>query len=84
MSFINSCNYRVLIVVGWVCQSKVPSSIIMNSVSIGHSQADCYSDDHKEEAIVIDYFLYTDTRLRWIAAPTLLLLLSASSGNNDL
>jgi hypothetical protein len=32
---------------------------------------------------VIDYFLYTDTRLCWIAAPTFLLLLNASSGNDD-
>jgi hypothetical protein len=32
MPFINSYNYRVLIVVGWVCQSKVSSSIITNSV----------------------------------------------------
>jgi hypothetical protein len=31
---------------------------------------------------MIDNFLYTDTRLCWILAPTLLLLLSASSGNN--
>jgi hypothetical protein len=29
-----------------------------------------------------DYFLYTDVQLYWIAAPTLLLLLSTSSGNN--
>jgi hypothetical protein len=33
MPFINSCNYRVLIVVGWVCQSKVPSSFVTNGVS---------------------------------------------------
>jgi hypothetical protein len=39
MSFTNSYNYTVLIIVGWVCQSKVPSSIIMNSVSMKHSQA---------------------------------------------
>jgi hypothetical protein len=39
MLFTNSCNYRVLIVVGWVCQSKVPSSIITNNVSVTHSQA---------------------------------------------
>jgi hypothetical protein len=31
---------------------------------------------------MIDYFLYTDARLCWIAAPILLLLLSASSGND--
>jgi hypothetical protein len=42
----------------------------------------CYRDDHKEETIVIGYFLYTDVRLRWIAAPTLFLLPSASSGND--
>jgi hypothetical protein len=42
MSFNNSCNYKVLIVVGWVCQSKVPSSIIMNNVSVRHSQALCW------------------------------------------
>jgi hypothetical protein len=35
-----------------------------------------------EETIVNDYFIYTDTRLRWIAAPTLLPLLNASSGND--
>jgi hypothetical protein len=39
MSFTKCCNYRVLIVVGWVCQSKVPLSIITNSVSVEHSQA---------------------------------------------
>jgi hypothetical protein len=38
----------------------------------------------REEAIMIDYFLYTDARLRWIAPPTLLSLLGASSGNDDL
>jgi hypothetical protein len=37
--FTNSCSYRVLIVVGWVCQNKVPSSIITNGVNVGHSQA---------------------------------------------
>jgi hypothetical protein len=42
MSFTNNCNYRVLIIVGWVCQSKVPSSIITNSVSVRHSQAQCW------------------------------------------
>jgi hypothetical protein len=31
---------------------------------------------------MIDYFLYADARLRWIAIPTLLLLISASSGND--
>jgi hypothetical protein len=29
-----------------------------------------------------DYFLYTNVRLHWIAAPTLLPLLSMSSGND--
>jgi hypothetical protein len=43
----------------------------------------CCYNDHKEETIVIDYFLYSDARLRWIATPTLLPLLSASSGNDD-
>jgi hypothetical protein len=37
MSFTNRCNYRVLIDVWWVFQSKVPTSIIMNSVRVGHS-----------------------------------------------
>jgi hypothetical protein len=32
MSFTNSCNYIVLIVMGWICQSKILSSIITNSV----------------------------------------------------
>jgi hypothetical protein len=32
--------------------------------------------------IVIDYFLYIDVRLHWTIALTLLLLLSASSGND--
>jgi hypothetical protein len=31
-----------------------------------------------------DYLLYTDARLHWIAVLTLLSLLSASSGNDDL
>jgi hypothetical protein len=39
----------------------------------------CYRDDHKEETIVIDYFLYTDVWLHWIAPPTLLSLLNVSS-----
>jgi hypothetical protein len=39
-------------------------------------------DDYEEETIVIDYFIYTDTRLHWITAPTLLLLHCASSGND--
>jgi hypothetical protein len=42
----------------------------------------CYRDNHKEETIVIDYFLYTDMRLCWIAAPTLPLLPCASSGKD--
>jgi hypothetical protein len=33
---------------------------------------------------VIDYFLYTDTRLHLIATPTLVPLLSTSSGSDDL
>jgi hypothetical protein len=37
----------------------------------------------RDETIVIDYFPYIDARLRWIAAPTLLSLLSASSGNDS-
>jgi hypothetical protein len=41
----------------------------------------CCRDDY-EETIVNDYFIYTDTRLRWIAVPTLLPLLNASSGND--
>jgi hypothetical protein len=32
----------------------------------------------------IDYFLYTDAQLHWIAASTHLLLCCASSGNDDL
>jgi hypothetical protein len=43
----------------------------------------CCWETH-EEMIMIDYFLYTDAQLRCIAAPTLLPLLSASSGNDDL
>jgi hypothetical protein len=39
MTFTNSYNHRVLIVVGWICQSEVPSYIITNGVSVGHSQA---------------------------------------------
>jgi hypothetical protein len=31
---------------------------------------------------MIDYFLYTDVLVHWIAALTLLPLLSASSGND--
>jgi hypothetical protein len=42
MPFTNICNYRVLIVAGLVCQSKVPSSIITNSVSVGHSKVWCW------------------------------------------
>jgi hypothetical protein len=33
---------------------------------------------------MIDYYLYTDMRLCWIATLTLLLLLSVSSGNDDM
>jgi hypothetical protein len=40
----------------------------------------CCRDDHEEETIMIDYFLYTDAWLRWIVTPTLLPLVSASSG----
>jgi hypothetical protein len=36
----------------------------------------------RRRTIMIDYFLYSDTRLRWIATSTLLSLLSASSGND--
>jgi predicted Fe-S protein YdhL (DUF1289 family) len=42
----------------------------------------CYRDDHEEETIMNDYFLYTNTQLRWIIAQTLLLLLNVSSGND--
>jgi hypothetical protein len=44
----------------------------------------CYWETREPKMIVIDYFLYTDARLCWITAPTLLSLLSASSGNDDL
>jgi hypothetical protein len=27
----------------------------------------CYWETHEEETIMIDYFLYTDAQLRWIA-----------------
>jgi hypothetical protein len=43
----------------------------------------CYWDDHEEETIVIDYLLYSGVRLHWITTPTLLPLLSASSGNDN-
>jgi hypothetical protein len=39
-------------------------------------------NDHEEETIAIDYHLYTDARLCWIATLTFLPLLSASSGND--
>jgi hypothetical protein len=35
-----------------------------------------------DNMIVNDYFIYTNPRLRWIAAPTLVPLLSVSSDNN--
>jgi hypothetical protein len=58
---------------------------VFAAVLIGYNdRGGCYHNDHKEEAIVIDYFLYTDVRLSWNAAPTLLLLFSASSGNDNL
>jgi hypothetical protein len=41
MSFNNNCNYGVLIVMGWVCQIKVPSSIITNSVRVRNSHSIC-------------------------------------------
>jgi hypothetical protein len=44
----------------------------------------CCRHDHKEEAIVINYFIHIDARQHWIAALTLLPLLSMSSGNDDL
>jgi hypothetical protein len=31
---------------------------------------------------IMDYFVYTNVRLHWIAAPTLIPLFSASSGND--
>jgi hypothetical protein len=43
----------------------------------------CRRDEYKEEAVVIDYLLYTDVGLRWMIAPTLLLH-CASSGNDSL
>jgi hypothetical protein len=42
----------------------------------------CCWDDHEEEMILNDYFLYTDAQLPWIVALTLLLQFSASSGND--
>jgi hypothetical protein len=39
-------------------------------------------DNRKVEPIVIDYFLYTNILLCWIAAPTLIPLFIASSGND--
>jgi hypothetical protein len=44
----------------------------------------CCWDDQEEEMIVIDYFPYTDARLHWITTSPLLLLVSTSSGNDDL
>jgi hypothetical protein len=43
----------------------------------------CCHDNHEEETIVIDCFLYINARLCWIAALTLLSLLSVSSGNDQ-
>jgi hypothetical protein len=44
----------------------------------------CCWEDHEEEMIVINYFVYSHVQLRWISTPTLFLLLSASSSNDDL
>jgi hypothetical protein len=55
---------------------------VVAAALIGYDTWSCYRDDHEEETIVIDYFLYTNVRLRWITAPTLLPLLSVSSGND--
>jgi hypothetical protein len=44
----------------------------------------CCWETHEPKTIMIDYFLYNDVRLHWIADLTLLLLLSASSDNDDL
>jgi hypothetical protein len=51
---------------------------------IGYIRRGSCQADHKEKVIVIDYFLYTDMRQCWIAAPTPLLLLCVSSGSDDL
>jgi hypothetical protein len=52
---------------------------------IGHDdRGGCCCETHEPKMIVIDYFLYTDAQLHWITAPTLVPLLSASSGNDDL
>jgi hypothetical protein len=58
---------------------------VVPTVLIGYNNCEgCYWETCEPKTIVIDYFLYTDARLHWIAAPTLLLLLSVSSGNDDL
>jgi hypothetical protein len=51
-------------------------------VLINYNDGGCCRNDHEDKTIVIDYFLYTDARLHRIAAPTLLPLHCASSGNN--
>jgi hypothetical protein len=55
------------------------------AVLIGYNdRGGCCWETREPKTIVIDYFIYTDVRLGWIAALTLLPLLSASSGNDDL
>jgi hypothetical protein len=63
-----------------MCELRVGAAALIGYDDCGGS----YWDDHEEETIVIDYFFYTDVRLCWIVTSTLLLVLNASSGNDDL
>jgi hypothetical protein len=68
------------------CTCELHGGIVVAAATlIGYDNHGGYCwEAREEETIVIDYFLYTDARLRWIVAPTLLSLLSTCSGNNDL
>jgi hypothetical protein len=55
------------------------------AVLIGYDDHEgCRWETREFEMIMIDYFPYTDAQQHWIVAPTLLPLLSASSGNDNL
>jgi hypothetical protein len=57
---------------------------VVAATLIGYKRHEgCCRDDHEEETIVNDYFLYTDARLNWNVAPTLLELPGVSSGNDQ-
>jgi hypothetical protein len=67
----------------YTCKLRGDADAVAAALISYDERGGCCWETHESKTSMIDYFFYTDTRLHWINAPTLLLLLSASSGDDD-